>query len=58
MRLTNGVSIGALSKGTGVNIETIRFYERIGVMPAPERSPGKHTSIPCARIGWLSATPA
>ena len=40
MRLTNGVSIGALSKGTGVNIETIRFYERIGVMPAPERSPG------------------
>ncbi len=40
MRLTNGVSIGTLSKTTGVNIETIRYYERIGVMPAPERTPG------------------
>ena len=33
-----GLSIGALSKDTGVNIETIRYYERIGVMPAPERT--------------------
>jgi MerR family mercuric resistance operon transcriptional regulator len=40
MKLANGVSIGALSKRTGVNIETIRYYERIGVMPAPERTEG------------------
>ena len=32
--------IGALSKRTGVNIETIRYYERIGVMPAPPRTEG------------------
>ena len=32
--------IGALSKRTGVNIETIRYYERIGVMPAPLRTEG------------------
>jgi MerR family mercuric resistance operon transcriptional regulator len=35
-----GLSIGALSKESGVNIETIRYYERIGVMPAPARSAG------------------
>jgi MerR family transcriptional regulator, mercuric resistance operon regulatory protein len=33
-----GLSIGALSKHSGVNIETIRYYEKIGVMPAPDRS--------------------
>lgn len=27
---------------TGVNIETIRYYERIGVMPRPNRSVGGH----------------
>jgi MerR family mercuric resistance operon transcriptional regulator len=40
MKPAKGLSIGALSKDTGVNIETIRYYERIGVMPAPERTAG------------------
>jgi MerR family transcriptional regulator, mercuric resistance operon regulatory protein len=35
-------TIGALSEGTGVNIETIRYYERIGLLPAPPRSAGRH----------------
>jgi MerR family transcriptional regulator, mercuric resistance operon regulatory protein len=34
--------IGALSKRTGVNIETIRFYERIGILPKPPRSASGH----------------
>jgi len=36
----DGLSIGALSEQSGVNIETIRYYEKIGVMPAPARSAG------------------
>src|SRR5690242_20400195 len=32
------ISIGALSRLTGVNIETIRYYERIKMMPAPPRT--------------------
>ena len=36
----DGLTIGALSKQGGVNIETIRYYERIGVMPKPRRSAG------------------
>lgn len=35
-------TIGSLSKGTGCKIETIRYYERIGLMPKPPRSPGGH----------------
>jgi MerR family mercuric resistance operon transcriptional regulator len=36
------IAIGALSERTGVNIETIRYYERIGLLPAPPRSAGRH----------------
>jgi len=28
------LSIGELSRRTGANIETIRYYERIGMLPA------------------------
>lgn len=31
------MQIGDLAGLTGVNIETIRYYERIGVLPLPER---------------------
>ena len=37
-----GLTIGALSKATGCKIETIRYYERIGVMPDPPRTAGGH----------------
>lgn len=35
------LTIGKLSEDTGVNIETIRYYERIGLVPAPPRSQGR-----------------
>src|SRR3546814_19272675 len=31
-----------LSRPTGCNIETIRYYEKIGLLPAPARSDGDH----------------
>ena len=31
--------IGALSRQTGCNIETIRYYEKAGLLPVPARSP-------------------
>jgi len=36
------LTIGALSEQTEVNIETIRYYERIGILPNPPRSAGGH----------------
>ena len=37
-RSSPALSIGELSRCTGVNIETIRYYERIKMMPAPPRT--------------------
>src|SRR5215467_10978770 len=36
--LERGLSIGELSMATGVNIETIRYYERVGVISHPPRT--------------------
>jgi MerR family transcriptional regulator, mercuric resistance operon regulatory protein len=33
-------TIGVLSAETGCNVETIRYYERIGLLPPPGRSAG------------------
>ncbi len=33
---------GQLSAESGCNIETIRYYEKIGLMPKPHRSAGGH----------------
>ena len=34
------LSIGNLGKATGVKVPTIRYYEQIGLLPAPRRSDG------------------
>jgi MerR family mercuric resistance operon transcriptional regulator len=36
------ITIGEMSRRTGANIETIRYYERVGVMPRPRRTEGGH----------------
>jgi MerR family mercuric resistance operon transcriptional regulator len=36
------LTIGTLSERTGCHIETIRYYERIGLMPRTARSEGGH----------------
>ena len=36
------IGIGVLSQQTGVNIETIRYYERIAILPPPPRTEGGH----------------
>ena len=36
------LTIGTLSERTGCHIETIRYYERIGLMPRAARSDGGH----------------
>lgn len=36
------LSRGGAAQASGVNPETIRYYERIGLLPAPSRSAGGH----------------
>jgi MerR family mercuric resistance operon transcriptional regulator len=38
----SGLSRGILAKRSGVNSETIRYYEKIKLMPDPMRSEGGH----------------
>ena len=42
MSSRTGHTIGRLASLTGVNLETIRYYERIGLMPEPGRTEGGH----------------
>ena len=46
------IQIGELSRRTGGNIETIRYYERIGLMPAPPRR-GRYRSYGGEDVGRL-----
>jgi MerR family transcriptional regulator, mercuric resistance operon regulatory protein len=39
---SDGIPIGKLSRLTGVNIETIRYYEKIKMLPIPLRTEGGH----------------
>lgn len=47
-------TIGALSKATACQVETIRFYERIGLLPAPKRSPGGYRLYGGAHVTRLT----
>ena len=48
-----GISIGELSRRTGCNIETIRYYERIGLLPAPDRV-GRYRRFAAADVKRLA----
>lgn len=40
METRSGITIGTLAKTAGVNVETIRYYQRRGLLPEPERPYG------------------
>ena len=40
------LQIGEVAKRVGVSIDTIRFYEREGLIPEPNRSPGGYRRYP------------
>lgn len=51
-------TIGTLAKAAGVGVETIRFYQRRGLLPEPSRPPGgirRYGSEQLARIRFVKA---
>jgi MerR family transcriptional regulator, mercuric resistance operon regulatory protein len=48
------VGIGELSRRTGVNIETIRYYEKVGLVPPPPRTEGGHRLYPDGHLKRLA----
>ena len=47
------LSIGDLGRATGTKIETIRYYERIGLLPSPPRTAGNYRSYTPGHLGRL-----
>ncbi len=52
--MTRGMTIGRLAKETGVNLETVRYYERIKLMPSPSRTKGGHRSYGAEHLRRLA----
>lgn len=46
--------IGALSRATATKVETIRYYERIGLIDPPLRTTGKYRAYAPAHLARLS----
>jgi len=53
-----GATIGALAETAGVNVETIRFYQRKGLMPEPEKPYGsirRYGTAELARVRFIKS---
>ena len=48
------MKIGQLAKTTATKVETVRYYEKIGLLPAPERTDGNYRSYGGAHLARLS----
>jgi DNA-binding transcriptional MerR regulator len=45
---------GELAERAGVNIQTLRYYERRGLLTEPSRSPGGHRLYPADTVALLA----
>ena len=55
-KASNKFTIGALADTAGVNVETIRFYQRKALLPEPERAYGsirRYGSTDVARVRFI-----
>ncbi len=48
------LTIGKVARRTGIKIPTIRYYEQIGLLPAPERSEGNRRCYRDSEVQRLS----
>jgi redox-sensitive transcriptional activator SoxR len=49
------VRVGQVAERAGVNVETIRYYERRGLLPTPERKPSGHRRYDEQTVRFLRA---
>ena len=49
-----GMSIGQLGKATGTAVETVRYYEKIGLLPPAARTAGNYRSYGSSELGRLT----
>ncbi|WP_433282581.1 MerR family transcriptional regulator [Micromonospora sp. CA-244673] len=49
----SGLRSGELADAAGVNVQTLRYYERRGLLVSPRRSPGGHRLYPSDTVTLL-----
>ncbi|MEU1644425.1 MerR family transcriptional regulator [Micromonospora zamorensis] len=49
----SGLRSGQLAEAAGVNQQTLRYYERRGLLDSPQRSPGGHRLYPAETVTLL-----
>jgi MerR family transcriptional regulator, mercuric resistance operon regulatory protein len=49
-----GMTIGRLAKQAGVNIETIRYYQRRGLIEEPQKPAGGHRRYPLSALRCIA----
>jgi MerR family mercuric resistance operon transcriptional regulator len=54
MRNRDGMTIGRLAKEAGVNVETIRYYQRRGLLVEPPKPLGGHRRYPPAALDRIA----
>ena len=52
------MNIGELARAADTKAETIRYYERIGLLPAPPRTAGNYRDYSAAHVSRLNLHPA
>lgn len=52
--MASALTIGELGKATDTKVETIRYYERIGLLPKPPRTSGNYRAYGAAELARLS----
>ncbi len=52
--MARGLSIGRVARATGCKVQTIRYYEGIGLLPQPHRTNGNQRQYDESAIGRLS----
>jgi Cu(I)-responsive transcriptional regulator len=48
------LTIGELGRRTDTKVETIRYYEQVGLLPAPARTPGNYRAYHTAHLKRLT----
>ncbi|MGO1076909.1 MerR family transcriptional regulator [Inquilinus sp. CA228] len=51
---TKGLTVGKLAAAAGIHLETVRYYERIGLMPQPARTGSGYRSYDLHHVRRLS----
>ena len=51
--MTSGLRAGQLASAAGVNLQTLRYYERRGLLEPPDRTNGRHRVYPAEAVTLL-----